>query len=271
MNIFRIDLKRSIISKNMIIAVFLGLASISVGIIIEPLKSAMQLYLSNPADISYQDKMELIKNSLNKVTLWNFGNYFYANLMPLICCMPFAIAYINDKNTGFNRFIITRSSYKYYIVSKIFTTFISGFLVIFIINTISYIIILLIDSGDAFRSIYYGNIFLGTISDYNFNLFVIIYTIICSFMGGIYSLIALAISSIVNSKLIALVSPFIIYYLGSYIISSIQSIEYSPVIVNKFYCYQGINDIAVISQLIILFILSIIVFLYKTYWSDCFE
>ncbi|RXI44050.1 hypothetical protein DP145_13145 [Clostridium tetani] len=67
----------------------------------EPIRSAFNLYYSNASDIDNSQKMHLIKNSLNKATLWNFGNYYYIMLMPLLSSIPFASAYLEDKKTGF--------------------------------------------------------------------------------------------------------------------------------------------------------------------------
>lgn len=271
MNILKIDLKRAILGKSMLAAIFIGLISILIGLIMEPLKSAVQLYLSDAQDLMYNAKISLIRNSFNKVTLWHFGNYFYTLVMPLICCMPFSISYIKDKQSGFSKYIIIRSSYKKYVISRIITTFVSGFLAIFITSSIWFLIITLVDSGEIFRSIFYKNVFLAELSNSNFNLFFIIYSIICSFMGGVYAIMALAVSSVVDNKLLGLVSPFILYYLGTYIISSVVSNEFSPTFVNAFYCYEGTNGIYIMIQLLTLFIVSIIVFLYKTYWSECLE
>lgn len=217
MNIVKVDLKRAILSRNMIASIILGLVSILAGMLMEPLKSALCLYLSNAPDLTYAAKLHLIGNSLNKATLWNFGNYFYTVLMPLICCIPYTVSYLSDKKSGFNKTLIIRSNYKNYIYSRIITTFIAGFLSIFIISMIYIAIINLVDSGEEFRSIFYNNTFLSSLNKNNFNLFAIAYSIITSFMGGTYAIMGLAISSLVDNTLVALVSSFTIYYLGAYI------------------------------------------------------
>lgn len=271
MNLLKIDLKRAILNKSMILAVLIGLISIIIGIIMVPLRSAIALYISRPTDISELQKISLMKNALNKVTLWHFGNYIYPFVMPLICCIPFNSEYVKDKASGFSKYIIIRSNYKKYISSKISVTFLSGFLTIFITSSLAYTFILLIDSGENYRSIFYTDVFLGSLSNNSFDLFVFIYIIICSFMGGIYSLLGLAISTITNNKLIATISPFIIYYISSYIFSTLETIFLNPMLVNKFYSYRNINGMPILFQLITLSIFSILLFIYKTYWSDCFE
>lgn len=271
MNLFKVNLKRAILSRVMLVAITLGLTSIFLGILVEPLRSAIKLYLSDAIDITSDDKIRLIGNSFNKVTLWNFGNYFYTTLMPLIACIPFTVSYLKDKKSGFNKYIIIRGNYKAYVTSKFVTTFISGFVAIFVTSTISFWIIMLVESGEQFRSIFYVDTFLSDLSQSNFNLFVFIYTIICSFMGGVYATIGLAVSSLVDNTLIALLSPFTIYYLGTYILVNVGSEIFSPQIVNHFYSYEKIGGQYVIIQLVILLTVSILIFLSKTYWSDRFE
>lgn len=271
MKILKVDLKRAFFSKTNLITILIGLLVILLGMFMEPIRSAFNLYYSNASDINNSQKMHLIKNSLNKATLWNFGNYYYIMLMPLLSSIPFASAYLEDKKTGFNKFQIIRTNYKKYILSKLITTFISGFSVILIISIIYFLGINLIDSGNEFRSIFYDNTFLGDLGRLNFNLFLVIYTIITSFMGGVYAVFGLAISTFVNSILIGIVSPFILYYFGSYLFLIIGKVEYSPNIVNEFYRYVGISFKNIFIQLIVIFILSTICFFIKTYRSDTFK
>lgn len=271
MNMFKTDLKRAIISRTMLGAIVLGLTSIFLGILIEPLRSAIKLYYSNSTDITFENRMNLIGNSFNKVTLWHFGNNFYTILMPLVACIPFTISYLKDKKSGFNKYVIIRGNYKSYIVSKFVTTFISGFVAIFVASIISYLVIMLVDSGEQFRSIFYPDTFLSDLSKANFNLFAFIFVMICSFMGGVYATVGLAISSLIDNTLVALLSPFTIYYLGTYIIVNISVPIFSPQIVNHFYSYEKIGGQYIIIQLLVLLIVSTLIFLSKTYWSDRFE
>jgi hypothetical protein len=268
MKVVILDIKRFILSKNMILAILLGLFCILLGMLFEPIKSAIKLYSS---ELPYEAKVSLIGNSFNKVTLWYFGNWFYATFMPLISCIPYTIKYLQDKKTGFSKYIIIRSNYKNYIFSKVISVFLSGFITIMIINIIYFIALTLMDSGDMYRSLFYENTPFSEISTSNFNLFFIIHSIICSIMGGVYASIGLAISSLVDKTLMAFVSPFAIYYLGTYALAGINSAVFSPSIVNLFYIYPGLQFYYIPYQLFGLFVISMFIFLLKTYWSDNFD
>lgn len=272
MNILKIDFKRAFFSKSMLFSILIGLTAVGIGMYMEPLRSALELYASNPTDITETQKFDLIYNSLNKVSLWTFAHYIYPLIMPLLCCIPFASIYIQDKNSGFNRFIIIRKSYKKYLSSRIIITFLSGFFTIFIIGCISYIFMLLLDSGEIHRSFFLEDTLFSSIYNTNFDLFAFVYILISSLMGGIYALLGLAVSSITNSKLVATIFPFIFYYSGSYILSNFDNLLFiNPVILNKFVYYPEYIGKYIFIQLFLLLLFSLLIFLYKTYWSDCHE
>lgn len=271
MKILRTDLKRALISKEMLLSIILGLLLILLAIIFEPIRSAFNTYFSTSKDLDIEIKKQLIGNSLNKVTLWNFGNYFYSNLIPLICCIPFTTEYLKDKKNGFNKYLIIRSNYKSYIRSKIITTFISGFVPLFIISIITLIFINIFNSGDEFRSIFYYNTLLSDLSTNNFNTFALIYGVISSFMGGTYALIGLAISTFSDKIFVAFISPFFLYYTGTYIMSILEITPLIPNLITYFYRYQSCKFSYIVMQLLILFSLSLLIFLKKTYWSKIYE
>ncbi|APF25353.1 ABC-2 transporter family protein [Clostridium sporogenes] len=271
MNILKLDFKRAFLKKSTIVTILIGLLIVFLGMFMEPIKSAIDLYYSSTLDITSKQKMDLIGNSFNKVTLWNFGQYYYEMLIPLLACIPFVSTYLEDKKSGFNKYQIIRTNYKKYIISKLIVTFISGFVVIFSISVISFFIITLISSGDNFRSIFYDGIFLERVSREHFNLFVIIYTIIVSFMGGVYASIGLSISSLIDNVLVAIIFPFTIYYFGAYFFTIIGQEKYSPDIVNKFYRYNNLSFANIALQLTLLLIISIIIFIIRTYRGDSFE
>lgn len=271
MEIFRLDLKRALFSRKMLFSVLLGISLIFIGMILEPIRSAISIYYSNATDLTLEIKNNLIANSFNKVTLWNFGNYFYIPLISLISCIPFTTEYIKEKKTGFSKYLIIRSNYKSYIISRILVTFISGFISIFIISLCTLILINIINSGNEFRSIFYNNTLFSNISTNNFNLFVLIHGLICSIMGGTYSLIGLCISSFVEKTFYAFTGPFFIYYIGNYVTSALNITAFSPDLLGNFYRYENLNILYILLQIVTLLLVSIITFLYKTYWSDTYE
>lgn len=271
MNIFKIDLKRALISKSFIFSILIGLVVIFLGMAVEPLRNAIILHYSKAPDLTPANTIKLIGNCLNEVTLWDFGNHYYFLIIPIICCIPFTSKHFMDKRTGFNKFQIIRTSYKKYILSKFLTTFISGFLCIFISSNISLFIIIIVNSGNSFRSMFFTDTFLSTLSKDNFILFVFLYNIICSFMGGCYASFGLCVSIFVDNILIQLAAPFLLYYLGSYVVNIIVSPLFTPVIVTTFYSSVGVKYFHIFPQLIVLLILSAIVFFKRTYGGEIYE
>ena len=271
MSSFKIDLKRALVSKGFIFSVLIGLVVIFFSMAIEPIRNAIILNYSNAPDLTPASKSILIGNCLNEVTLWDFGNHFFFLIIPIICCIPFANKHFIDKRSGFNKFQIIRTSYRKYILSKILTTFISGFLCIFTISNILLLIIVTVNSGNSFRSLFFNNTFLSTLSKDNFILFVFVYNIICSFMGGVYAVFGLCISTFVDNIIIQLAAPFLLYYVGSYVVSIIASQLFAPIIVTTFYATPGARYYHIFPQLILLLMLSSIVFYKRTYGGQVYE
>lgn len=272
MEIYRINLKRALFNKAMLSSILIGIIAILIGVFVEPVRSAIQLSFSYIPMLNSDDKTHLIGNSFNKATLWNFGMYFYPLIMPLICCIPFTASYLIDKKTGYSKFVIIRVSYKKYISSKLCSIFLSGFLSVFITTILFIILISIIDSGQNFRSIYNDNAFLGTLFRNNFNIYVFIYSLISGIFGGVYSIIGLAISSIIDNTLVAVISPFMLYYFSLYFSDITGVLILNPSIANNYGRFAiYINGIIIFTQLFLLFCISLMTFLYRTYWSDKYE
>jgi len=216
----RNDLKRALFSRTMILSVVLGLIAIAIGMISTPIIAAARIYFGDTSDITNEQKWYLIYNLLNKATLWSFGNFYFFIVVPLICCIPFSVAYLRDLETGYNKYQIIRSSYKKYLFSKYVATFISGFLAILIIVIINLSVVNIIDSGDEYRSIFYGDDSLfGQLHKEQFNLFVIVHGLIISCMGGIYAVMGLTCAKLSKNILVGLAFPFMFYVIMDYVMS----------------------------------------------------
>lgn len=153
----------------------------------------------------------------------------YCYIFPIIAIFPFALQYYIETKHNFHISLITRGNRWNYLLSKFIISFFIGFLTIFSILMLNYIITILIypfldviiaenimvpDNGAAFEKVFYQNIYV-----YNF-----IYILINAFIGGLFSAFAFALSLIIKYKneFIVIAVPFIIYTAQSIIFSFIN-------------------------------------------------
>lgn len=148
------------------------------------------------------------------VTDSNYFHYF-RELFPFLVVFPFAFSYIEDVNVKIYPFLISRMSSKMYYISKLITSFLGGFLIIFIpflINQFLLLITFKINGYTYFGSIYdmnYCKNLLGTnvipevknvglpfLRLYIFNpiIYNFLFTIILSVFSGIMSMFSLVCS-----------------------------------------------------------------------------
>ncbi|MCL1853803.1 MAG: membrane-spanning permease [Peptococcaceae bacterium] len=267
------DLKRAILSWPMIFSVVLGFVSIAVGMIAIPIANSLKIYFGDTSDITAEEKWSLIYNGLNKVTLWDFGHYYFFLFIPLLCCIPFATAYLRDRETGYYKAQIIRSNYKRYLFSKYTATFISGFLAILIIAVMNLITISIIDSGDEYRSLFYADgALLADLAATHFNLFVLVHSLIISVMGGVYAVMGLACTKVTRNILVGLAFPFLFYNFTAYVMNVFQLYLWSPEAITNFHSYAPamavVHPVNIILQLLVLLVLATIIFFMKTYWRN---
>lgn len=266
------DLKRAVFGTPMLLSVGVGIISIAVGMIVVPIIAAIGLYYDDAPDITDVQKWELIYNCLNKATLWVFGNVYYFPVIPLMCSIPFSIAYIRDLESGYNRLQIIRTSYRKYLLSKYFATFSSGFLAVMVVCLVNLSLIMLVSQGDEYRSIFFDGAFLGDLARSHFHLFVLCHGAIVALLGGVYAIMGLTAAKISKNILVGLAFPFLFHNFLDYVTSTGNLYRMSPSAVTTFYMYMEseivIHPIDIIGQLSVLLLIVTLGFVLRTYWSN---
>ncbi|WP_419748013.1 hypothetical protein ACNULB_11345 [Clostridium perfringens] len=255
MKIFKTEIKRAIFSKLFLISIGLGILSQGIGAFLMTKDILIEYY---QGIVGY----EALDNMLSPQALWYFSTNIYVFIIPLIACIPYSLSFLNDINNEFIIFIKSRTSLRKYINAKIFTCFISGFLAVFVSSFIFFLLIYLspyTDSNHGIQAV-------GALSDMFLShqkLYLIIYIFICSFMGGAYSLIALAISTKIKNPLIVLITPTIYYYVATYVFGVLNLTILQPATVNQYFRIFTINSLIPILGQIIFYILICILIIKK--------
>lgn len=122
---------------------------------------------------------------------------------PIVAVLPFSASYIDDVKSKFARFILIRTNYSTYLVDRILVCFFSGGLVMVIGILLAWgasALLFLPMEKVAEASSEASAILLKT-------------CILLFLSGGLWAVMGMAMSTIMESKYIAYASPFIVYYL----------------------------------------------------------
>lgn len=125
------------------------------------------------------------------------------SFLPVIAILPFSGVYVDDLKSKFARFYLIRSNYGYYLWSRILVCFLYGGGAILLGGLMSWGIsaLLFMPMEKAAEN--------GSVST------VSIWPILVLFFltGGLWSVVGMTMSTLMESKYIAYASPFVIYYL----------------------------------------------------------
>lgn len=139
--------------------------------------------------------IDLIVNALTSNTV--------ASALPILSILPFSGSYVDDIKSKFARFFCIRSSYNTYAYSHIFVCMLSGGLVIVVGVLIEWGIsaLVLLPMEKVAEAPSESTVFL-------------LKTCVLLFQnGGLWAVLGMTMSTIMESKYIAYASPFIVYYL----------------------------------------------------------
>lgn len=138
----------------------------------------------------------LLENALRSDTVSPF--------VPILAVLPFSACYIDDLKSKFARYFLVRCGNRAYLVSRICVCFLSGGMIIitgiFIAAGLAAIVFIPLEQesiGDSFDSVQ------------NLGKFLCLYFI----TGGFWSVVGMAMSTLMESKYISYATPFVFYYL----------------------------------------------------------
>lgn len=269
----KIELKRAISSKVLLVALIIGCA-ITVSHIFQWVLPQTQ-YLS----LAFYKTMHPPDSVFNT---WVGGNgyslqaYVFFLILPILAAIPYADTFFTDKESGFIKNVFVRVDKKYYYIAKYITVFIFGGLVILIPLVINLILTAtlmpsLIPQVTSLTYTVGGISMWNSIFYTNPYLYVFMYLALDFIFGGIFATIALSISFFVNSRFIVLVTPFIIVFSFSTLLKLLQLSVFDPFIfLNPVQPHLNITFSSVLIIMIISLLLSAGVFLIKGVRNETF-
>lgn len=139
--------------------------------------------------------MEFLLTALHSGTI--------GSVIPILAVLPFTASYIDDVKSRFARFFLIRTDYGTYLVSRILVCFLSGGLVITAGTLLAW-------GASALLFLPMEKAAEGPSEATAILLKTCVLLFLC---GGLWAVVGMAMSTIMESKYIAYASPFIVYYL----------------------------------------------------------
>lgn len=269
------EIKKSTINPNLYYTIFALFLVYFIGMFMEPIISAIRLYFSNATDITIEIRNHMIKNSFNKITLFEFAVYAAPFLMPVIFAFPYANSYFLERKSGYSKFQIIRGNYKDYIISKLLANWISVIIAAIISNLILFAFITIVDSGNQYRSMFLPDTqFYSNLFNNSFNFYFLIYTILIVLLAISISNISMLSTLIFDNTISGYIVPFIFYILSEFWLKPFKFLgirEDSVIITLLFNRSHNINIWTIIKVDLIIITVSTAIIYYKTIMSSINE
>lgn len=196
-------------------------------------------------------------------------------LLPLLASIPYAASYCAEKKSGYLKVMLTRVERRTYFASKFITVFFSGFIVIFLILSISLVITMMFypmlppEPITAQFSNAIGNSMFKKLFIDHPMIYTLLYILIDSVFFGLLSLLSLVIGTITNRPFVATVSGTIVYNVFCYTISALKMYTHNPAIyLIPYQPFAGIKFSIILLHCAIILLLCLILFLFKEAKKD---
>lgn len=221
-SIYRNEIKRSICSRWMLIAIIVsaafGIAGFFYTLDGKNEYNAMLVQMG-------QEKMQYITND-TAYTKWmffddsNFVRYIYLFVMPILAAIPYGTSYYSDCRSGYNKQMVTRVSRRCYHQAKYFANFISGALIFLAPAFINFVMTSWIypihNPSPLVAGLYEYNLFYNLFYDvpYVYILGCVVYYCIIS---GLLASIALLVSKYIENYFSIIITPFVLAFVAMYV------------------------------------------------------
>lgn len=249
-NILKIELKRAFLDKKNIFLILLGVIIHIYSLLMW--EHGILFFDFSASDINIEAAIEGVKRNINKYIFWHHGMDLYTVFMPLLSCLPYSTSLAIDRKSTFINYIITRTKKRQYLTSKIIANALVGGFVLAVPSLIFYLSLTVMLPSEIFKS---GVHPVGFMSD----LFIkqpekyIAFTIMIEFLfGATYATFSLAISKFTENIVIIILTPFVYWYIGTFILERLQLIVLSPAVFNAFMVRTSSSLYSIVGQAILI-------------------
>lgn len=259
--ILKEEFKRAFLNKRIILLIILGLVIHIYSLLVW--EHGVIFFDYSAVDINLDAAVDGITEAINRYTFWYRGMDIYTIIMPLLACIPYSTSLYFDRETNFYTYIITRTKKKNYFISKILVNGLVGGFILGLPTLLFYLFLTIIVPGPIIDFGVHPIGFLSELFMRNPNLY-ILFTILIEFLFGMtYATFALAISKFNVNKILILLTPFVCWYVGTFIFERLKFFAISPASFNAFMVRGFSNIYIILGQAVAIMTISTLIILYK--------
>lgn len=182
---------------------------------------------------------------------------FIGTFAPILVCLPFSDSYLDDVNSGMQKYLYTKITPIKYGVIKLFVNGLLGGFVLLIGSFLSFLIFL----SRGIHVVKNANILSGLADIYTKSPFGYIFLIMfCMFIFGIvFSTLGLSISTIIKNKYVSMIFPLMFYMILSVFLEGVIN-WLSP---SRLMLLRDGHIFTIFLYDFILFVIGVVIFLIK--------
>lgn len=193
---FFYELKRSVLSKNMLFSLIFCFILLLIPFIY--ILFSKSIPLDQGANIIFQS------------VFTDEGNARLLIFLPILVCIPFSLSYSQELDSNILKYILKKISILEYSIIKLIIVSINAAIIVFLPLATVYILLLLI-FGVGVNSYSSINFTLESLYMTNPILYTFIQILFVTLFGIFIALFCLLISTFIKNRMIALLTPFLIY------------------------------------------------------------
>lgn len=141
--------------------------------------------------------------------------------IPFVASLPYGYRFIDEYNSNYYRFSLSRSGYKKYVFRKTVAVNLSSFLAVFLGLTFAVLFLLpfseKINFNDVFHVQLYNTLVSGRTYGFLININEYLYIFVCVFFislfASLWPIIGMIASTYIKNRYVSLIMPFIIFFL----------------------------------------------------------
>lgn len=201
------------------------------------------------------------------------GNFFII-IMPILCAFSFSDSYIEDRKSGIIENIYTRKSKIRYLINKYLVNFIVSGIAFAVPLLFDYLLCIMLMPSINSDPVLTGKIISrgGLFSDLFYskpNLYILMWIVIYFLFAGAFASIALCSSKFIKNKYVVIFVPFILNFIITMLCERTDSLKFAPV--NFLYCFTQNSFIIILSEFIIISIITFGLFCFIGVKNDVYK
>lgn len=236
---------------------------VAIGLAIASLGYGLYEYQLGPADIS---NLHPFHYNAYDAIIWAQGNII-ALLVPLIAVLPYADSLVEDRVSGFLRFVLIRVSYRYYLFAKFAVCWLSGGVATALPMLCFFVFVLLLYPRGLLPLSLARVVPTGPLSGLYAtapDLYIFFLVALAFVFGGVYAILGLAVATLTDNRYVVVVIPFLLYHVANFVLALLGWEVWTPPVTFAPHIMNQVSWLEVLGELGAVLLGSSILFIWST-------